>query len=165
MSRGLVIVIMGVSGSGKTTVGRALARAIDGLFHDADDFHSQDSIEKMRRGSPLTDADREPWLMALRQTVDGWLEEDGVIHVLACSALTRHARQRLGSDRDEVRLVYLHGPADLVASRMHGRDHFMSPELLASQLAALEPPDDALALDVSQSVDELVARIRSHWCL
>ena len=164
VSKSLVIVVMGVSGSGKTTVGRALARAVGGRFFDADDFHAAGSIDKMRRGIPLTDAEREPWLGALRARIDAWLE-DGGITVLACSALTARARRLLGTDRQAVRLVYLHGPAELVAERMRRRDHFMRPELLTSQLAALEPPHDTLGLDIALPVDELVATIRREWNL
>jgi gluconokinase len=164
MSKGFVIVVMGVSGSGKTTVGHALARAVGGRFFDADDFHAAGSIDRMRRRIPLTDAEREPWLMALRAAIDAWLEESGIT-VLACSALTARARRLLGTDREEVRLVYLHGPAELVAARMRRRDHFMRPELLTSQLAALEPPQDTLALDIALPVEDLVARIRAEWNL
>lgn len=151
---------MGVSGTGKTTVGRALARASGARFVDADDLHPAANVDRMRRGVPLTDDDREPWLSALRDIVDGALARPGVL-VLACSALTARARRRLGAGRDNVRLVFLRGPKELIETRMRRRTHFMRPELLDSQLATLAPPADALELDVSQPVDTLVARIRS----
>ncbi|MBN1240520.1 MAG: AAA family ATPase [Gammaproteobacteria bacterium] len=152
---------MGVSGTGKTTVGRALADAICARFVDADDLHSAANVDRMRRGIPLTDEDREPWLGALRETVDRALAEPGVT-VLACSALTARSRQRLGVEREGVRLVFLRGSTDLIELRMRGRRHFMRPELLASQLSTLEPPAEALELDVAMPVDVLVERIRSE---
>lgn len=158
----MVIVIMGVSGSGKTTVGRALAAAVGGRFVDADDFHSAVNIAKMRAGTALTAADRAPWLAALRGAIDGWLAQSGVT-VLACSALTVAARERLGVSRDGVALVFLQGSKELIAERMRARRHFMPPTLLDSQLAMLEPPaaGDALALDVRCTPDELVATVRA----
>jgi gluconokinase len=164
VTQSLVIILMGVSGTGKTTVGRALARALNGRFVDADDFHSSANVDKMRRGVALTEEDREPWLTVLRAAVDRGLAEPGVT-VLACSALTARSREHLGVDREGIRLVHLRGPAGLVASRMRQRDHFMQPELLASQLATLEPPEAALEVDISLPVDALVERIRSAWDL
>lgn len=159
MTEGLVVILMGVSGTGKTTVGQALAAAVGGRFVDADDLHPQTNVARMRRGMPLTDEDREPWLSALRAVVDESLQMQQIT-VLACSALTARSRLRLGTARDRVRLVYLHGPKELIESRMRGRAHFMGPDMLDSQLRALEPPDDALELDVSLPVETLVERIR-----
>lgn len=158
----MVIVIMGVSGSGKTTVGQALAYDVGGTFHDADQFHSDANVEKMRRGLPLTDADREPWLQTLREKIDEWLPQP-TLHVLACSALTSRSRRQLGTDRDNVRLVYLTGDAALIAARMREREHFMPAELLSSQLAVLEPPSHALVLDIEKPVPELVEQVRRTW--
>jgi len=158
----MVIVIMGVSGSGKTTVGRELARATGAPFFDADDFHSAANVEKMRRGEPLDEANRLPWLARLREVVDEWLPSDRFA-VLACSALTVRSRALLGVERPGVKLVFLNGPPELVWRRMHSRRHFMPPELLASQLATLEAPTDALELDVRRPVDELVEEIRSAF--
>src|SRR5690606_30920877 len=124
------------SGSGKTTVGRALAAAIGGLFRDADDYHPAQNIEKMARGIALTDEDRAPWLDVLRELIDEWRAAPDVL-VLACSALTRPIRERLGVDREGVRLVHLDGSEALLAARMRERQHFMSPALLPSQLALL----------------------------
>ena len=158
----MVVVIMGVSGSGKSTVGRELARVIDGRFHDADDFHPPVNIGKMRSGRPLTDEDREPWLAALNAAIDAWLTQPGV-DVLACSALKRRHRRRLGVDGESVRLVYLQGSAGLIRARMEARkDGILAPDMLDSQLAELEPPADALTLDIGQPVETLVRRIRAE---
>ena len=155
----VVIIVMGVSGSGKTTVGRALAHAVNGDFQDADDFHSPANVDKMRRGIPLSASDREPWAQSLRNAIDEWLKRPGVT-VLACSALTSRIRRALGVHRDGVHTVLLHGDEDLIAYRMRQRKHFMPSDLLESQLALLEPPSDALVLDVAKPVDELVGEIR-----
>jgi len=151
----MVVVIMGVSGSGKTTVGQALAHAAGGRFYDADDFHPEVNIQKMRGGTPLTEYDREPWLRALRHAIDTWLEQPGLA-VLACSALTARSRALLGVGRPDVRLVFLSGPRAAIDARMRDRDHFMPAALLQSQFDALEPPDDALVLDATDSLDALV---------
>jgi gluconokinase len=152
---------MGVSGSGKTTVGRALASRIGASFYDADDYHSAANVAKMQSGQPLTDADREPWLRELRSMIDDWLLEDAT-YVLACSALTERIRDALGADRDGVRLVYLKGPKDLIRARMRDREHFMPLGLLDSQFALLEPPERALQLDIRRMPEELVARVVSE---
>jgi gluconokinase len=158
----MVVVIMGVSGSGKSTVGRQLARAIDGRFHDADDFHPQANLAKMQGGRPLTDEDRAPWLAALRTAIDAWLTQPGV-DVLACSALKRSHRRQLGVDGKRVQLVYLHGSPGLIRARMETReDGILAPDMLDSQLADLEPPDKALTLDIEEPVDTLVAKIREE---
>lgn len=153
----MVVVIMGVSGSGKTTIGRALARAAGGSFVDADAFHSEENIEKMRGGTPLTEADREPWLRALRHAIDAWLEQPG-LWVLACSALTARSRTLLGVGRPGVRLVFLNATKEIVEARMQGRNHFMPPALIQSQFDTLEAPGDALVLDVTDAPDALVER-------
>jgi len=157
----MVIVVMGVSGSGKTTVGRALANDVQAEFRDADDFHPTKNIEKMARGIPLTDEDRGPWLDALRTLIDERRTRPEIL-VLACSALTRRIRRRLGLGRGGVHVVHLEGSETLLEERMRERRprHFMPPELLASQLALLERPEHALVLDAAQPVDRLVAEIR-----
>ena len=157
----MVVVIMGVSGSGKTTVGSALAEAIHGRFVDADDFHPTANIDKMRAGQPLTDVDRAPWLRELRAHIDAWLDDQAVV-VLACSALTEKAREILGTTREGVKLIFLKGSKALIEARMRERDHFMPTNLLESQLATLEPPEQALELDVNEPPDALVTRIRRH---
>ena len=156
-----VVVVMGVSGSGKTTVGTALAGAIGARFVDADDLHSADNVARMARGEPLTEADRAPWIAALRAAIDAWLDADDTV-VLACSALTRRSRALLGVEREGIHVVLLNGPSDVIAARMRERAHFMPAVLLESQLAALEPPEGALELDVRMPVDVLVAQIKDH---
>ena len=156
----MVIVIMGVAGSGKTTVGRALAAALGWSFRDADDFHPAANVAKMSAGQPLTDADRAPWLAAIRTYIDDTLTRSGDA-VVTCSALKERYRVALVADPARVKLVHLTGDPALLAARIAGRrDHFMQPAMLASQLAALEPPHDALAVDVAGSHDTIVAHIR-----
>lgn len=155
----MVVVLMGVAGAGKTTVGRRLAAQLGWKFYDADDFHPPENVEKMARGVALNDEDRRPWLEALRGVVRACLER-GESAVLACSALKESYRARLLTD-GRVRLVYLKGDAELIRSRLRGRrGHFMRPAMLEGQLAALEEPRDALHVDVSAPPDELVRRIR-----
>jgi gluconokinase len=157
----VVVVIMGVSGSGKTTVGRALATALRGRFYDADDFHSVQSIAKMQRGEPLTETDREPWLRDLAARIGGWLREPGAV-VLACSALTARSREILGVGRDGVALVWLNGAEALIRRRIEDREHFMPASLLASQVATLEPPEDAIVLDIAAKPEALVEAITAE---
>jgi len=154
---------MGVAGSGKTLVGAMLAKSLNWQFADADDFHPAANIEKMTRGVPLTDEDREPWLRAMHDAIVGWIES-GENAVLACSALKQRYRDRL-SHVPETRFVYLKGSPDLIYSRLSQRqNHFMKPEMLASQFAALEEPADAIVVDISASPDENVAEIRRRLC-
>jgi gluconokinase len=155
----MVILLMGVTGSGKTTVGIALAEALHWQFVDADDFHPPANVAKMRAGIPLDDNDRTPWLAALRTAVDNWLRSKTNV-VLACSALKQSYRDQLIFNPDE-RLVYLRGSSELIAKRLtQRRDHYMDPELLPSQFAALEEPENAIAVDVDTTVPEIVTRIR-----
>lgn len=156
----LVIIVMGVSGAGKTTIGQALAHAIGAEFHDADDYHPAANVEKMRAGVPLSEADRAPWLEALRAATDRWLTAPEP-HVLACSALTAESRRRLGIDRRDVALVYLRATRALVEARMQQREHFMPASLAASQLATLEPPVGAIEVDAAKRPEILVAQIRA----
>lgn len=156
------ILLVGVSGSGKTTVGAMLAGRLGGAFADADDFHSAASVAKMRRGIPLDDADRGPWLAALSAQIERW-RAAGAHGVIACSALKRRYRDRLVGGRADVQLVYLHGEREVIARRLAARhDHFMPTELLESQLQALEvpaPDEGAIVVSVAQSPDEAVAAI------
>lgn len=156
----MVIVLMGVAGSGKTTVGRALARALDAAFVDADALHSPDSVAKMARGEGLDDADRAPWIArvagVVRDAVAG--ERDLVV---ACSALRAAHRAAIAGD-PRVRFVHLRVPEAVLRERLARRTgHFAGAALLDSQLAALEPPDDALAIDAIAPPDEVVSRILS----
>jgi len=150
---------MGVTGSGKTTIGQALAESLDWQFIDADDFHPPSNVAKMRAGIPLDDADRAPWLAALRTHIVGWLNSEANV-VLACSALKRAYRDEVVVSPN-VRVVYLRGNSELITARLKERHgHYMDPNLLSSQFATLEEPRDALVVDVDASVDEIVKQIR-----
>jgi len=156
----MIILIMGVSGVGKTTVGQALAQQLGWSFADADDFHPAANVAKMRAGIPLTDADRAPWLQSLRATIEGWIASRRSA-VLACSALKHAYREQLVVG-PEVKLVFLYADLELIADRMAARHgHYMNPALLQSQFDALEAPRDALSLDAARPVPELVAVIRT----
>jgi gluconokinase len=147
---------MGVSGSGKTTIGQAIASKLGWDFYDADDFHPQENITKMEHGIPLSDSDRAPWLDSLQDLIESCLtrERPGV---LACSALKERYRQKLLEGNKGVEIIYLRGSYDLIWSRMSARkDHYMKPEMLRSQFDALEEPTDALTVDISLSVDEIM---------
>ena len=153
---------MGVAGSGKTTVGRALAAELGWRFYDADDFHPPASVEKMARGVPLDDADRLPWLETLRALVRAGLER-GENAVLACSALKAVYRDYLLLD-GRVKLVYLKGKFDLIQKRLaNRRGHFMSAAMLESQFAALEEPEQEFHLDISTTPAEIVRAIRLRF--
>jgi gluconokinase len=155
----MVIIIMGVSGSGKTTIGRALAKTLRWGFSDADDFHSPANVEKMKKGIPLTDEDREPWLRSIRAAIEQW-KRDEPGHVLACSALKGSYREILGQNDPEVKFVYLQGGFDLICQRLKERkSHFFNPALLRSQFDALENPKDALVVDVSKEPQEVIGAI------
>jgi len=157
----MIVLIMGVSGSGKTTIGERLAARLGCGFSDADQFHSPANKAKMSRGIALTDADRQPWLLAIRAAMDEQRRQ-GRDHVFACSALKRRYRELLRGADNDLRLVYLQGPPDLLARRLRQRKgHFFAPELLADQLATLEPPgpDAALVMDIRQPPEVIVERI------
>lgn len=156
----MVIVLMGVSGSGKTTVGEQLAEALGWPFHEADDYHPPENKRKMRDGIPLTDEDRRPWLLALRKVIEDAVAR-GAGAVVTCSALKAAYRELLAGELPDVRFVLLHGPRDLIAERLADRQgHFMNPDLLDSQIATLEPPRNALVVDISGTPDEQVEAIR-----
>jgi gluconokinase len=153
------ILVMGVAGSGKTFIGKALANQLGWDFYDADDFHPPSNIAKMASGAPLNDDDRTPWLIALHQLISACLKENRP-GVLACSALKEKYRQILLGDQTNVQIVYLKGSYELIRSHLAGRaEHFMKPEMLQSQFVALEEPADALTMDISLPVDEIVGKI------
>lgn len=160
----MVVILMGVSGSGKTTVGLLLAAELGWRFHEGDDLHPRANVDKMAAGLPLDDGDRLPWLHALRELIDRCLAS-GEGAVLACSALRRSYRQILGTDRPEVALVHLRGTFEQIDRRLTARQgHFMPRSLLASQLAALEEPaeGEALILPLDREPAEIVREIRSR---
>jgi carbohydrate kinase (thermoresistant glucokinase family) len=135
-----VLVVMGVSGSGKSTIAAMLAHRLHWLYEDGDWFHPKKNIEKMHHGEPLNDEDRWPWLHAIADWIDA-TRRSGNHGIVACSALKRAYRDILIGERQDVRLVYLKGDQDLIAQRVAARaDHFMPPKLLDSQFAALEEP-------------------------
>ena len=154
----MVIIVMGVSGSGKTHIGKLLAESLSLPFFDADDFHTPGSVKKMEQGIPLTDEDRLPWLETLAEHIDEWNERGGM--VLACSALKESYRRLRSHDyRASVRFVYLRGSRELILSRMRERNHFFPPHLLDSQFADLEEPPRAITVNIDQSPEEIVAEI------
>jgi gluconokinase len=149
-------VIMGVSGCGKTSIGRALAFELGWDFFDADDFHPPANIEKMTNGIPLTDDDRAPWLNALHEMLSSNINNHRPC-VLACSALKKNYRQILLGDLKGIQVIYLKGNYELILTRLQARaDHYMKPALLKSQFDSLEEPQNALWVDASQPVDEIV---------
>jgi gluconokinase len=159
----VIVIVFGVSGAGKTTIGKLLAQEVGWHFYEADDFHSQANIEKMQNGIPLTDEDRWPWLENLRQLIKRSLET-GENAVVACSALKRAYRERLRVG-DEVKFVFLRGDYALIEKQLHRRHgHFMNPKLLRSQFADLEEPkpdEDVLTIELGRSPQELVEEIKA----
>jgi gluconokinase len=157
----MVIVLMGVSGSGKTTVGKILADRLGWTFVEGDDFHPPANVAKLRAGEPLTDADRAPWLADLRERVDAACAR-GENVVLACSALRHAYRDYLEKHEPEcVHYVYLHGSEELIRQRLAARKgHFLNPTLLHSQFETLEPPTDALRVEVSAAPEVVADEIR-----
>ncbi len=157
-----VLVLMGVSGSGKTTVGAMLAGRLRWHFADADDFHSAENVAKMKAGTPLTDADRGPWLAAIAAQIDAWRRE-AANGVVTCSALKRSYRDVIIGSRPDVRLVHLKGERPLIADRLAARHaHFMPASLLASQFATLEEPhanERANSIWVGKTPEALVEEI------
>ncbi|BAY98074.1 carbohydrate kinase [Tolypothrix tenuis PCC 7101] len=157
----MIILVMGVSGSGKTTIGKLLAEALHWKFSDADSFHSPENVEKMRSGIPLTEADRTPWLQNLQTAIKTWLQNNQNV-VLACSALKDSYRQILLVDSNLVKIVYLKGSYELIEKRLQERqNHYMSAALLDSQFHTLEEPLDTLSIDIAESPQVIVQNIRT----
>lgn len=156
----MIVVLMGVAGAGKTTVGIRLAQALGWPFLDADQLHPPESVAKMRAGVPLRDEDRLPWILAVADALRR-AEAAGASVVVACSAL-RAAHRRILASAGRVRFVYLRVPREVALARVGGRrGHFMPASLVASQFGALQEPSDALVVDGTQGVDAVVAGIRA----
>lgn len=159
MEAPVALIVCGVSGAGKSTVGRLLARRLGWEFHDADDFHPPANVDKMRRGEPLTDADRGPWLESLGELTRRCVSENRPA-VIACSALKAAHRDRLGIDQQRILSVFLDGSRDLIATRIASRAHaFMSTSLLDSQFDALEPPVNGIRVGIDAAPQAVVADI------
>jgi gluconokinase len=157
----MIVLVMGPTGSGKTTIGSLLAKQLAWMFADGDSFHSASNIEKMSHGIPLTDTDRTPWLKSIHDSMVRWAAE-GKNVVIACSALKRVYRDELYNGL-EVRVVYLKGSYELISKRLASRHgHFAGESILADQFAILEEPEDAIVVDVSQSPEEIVAEVRER---
>ena len=154
----MILVVMGPTGSGKTTIGELLAQRLGWKFADADAYHSPENKEKIHHGIALTDADRAPWLAALHDQIARWIAEKSDA-VLACSALKQSYRDQLGKTPD-VRFIYLKGSYDLIYKRLLARKgHFADEHILASQFATLEEPADAITVDISGTPEGIVAGI------
>lgn len=154
----MMIIVWGVSGSGKTTIAKALAQQMACAWFDADEFHPASNIEKMATATPLTDRDRAPWLQRLRLLVDEYAGDNNA--VLACSALRACYRQTLGFTQSHVRSVYLFGTYEVIEKRLAQREnHFMPSTLLRSQFETLESEHDGLTLEITHPPQELVAAI------
>lgn len=159
----MFIIVMGVSGVGKTTIGTALANDLSWGFADADEFHPPANIEKMSRGIPLNDEDRQPWLEAIRSYMIERMNK-GESGVVTCSALKQKYRDVLQVN-DDVKFVYLKGDYDLILKRMRSRQHFMKPEMLKSQFEALEEPQGAVVVDVEKETREIVEMIKRELAI
>jgi gluconokinase len=159
LGSGVIIVVMGVTGAGKTTVGRLLARELGWEYVEGDDFHSEANVAKMRRGIPLGEEDRQPWLESLRAEL-GKHDAEGQNIVLACSALKRDYRKMLTMGPG-VRFVYLKGDAQRITERLRARQgHFAGEKILAGQFADLEEPDGAVVVDIDATPEAMVREIR-----
>jgi gluconokinase len=153
------LIFMGVAGTGKTTVAKLFAKKTGAVFYEGDDFHPPENVAKMRAGIPLTDADRKKWLKTLRKIVVGALAKEK-FSVLTCSALKAKYRDELAAGDARVEFVHLTGAPALVEERLKNRrGHFMPPALLASQLAILEPPADALVFSCEKPPEKIVAEL------
>jgi len=156
----MIVVLMGVSGTGKTTVGKVLARRLGWKFYDADDYHPAANVAKMHQGMPLTDEDRKPWLEILARLIDD-ARGRGENIVLACSALKHSYQEYLQHHHPDVKYVYLTGDAAVIRQRLAGRiGHFFDPSLLSSQLATLEPPEDAVEVDIAPQPEDIAAEVQ-----
>lgn len=156
----MIIILFGVSGCGKTTIGKQLSKKTDIPFFDADDFHPKSNIDKMTKGLPLNDNDRLPWLLSLSNKMDLWAKKKGAI--LGCSALKESYRELLTSKFSKVTWVHLSGSPDLIKNRIEQRSgHFMNADLLVSQFNDLEIPEYGIHIDISGSPKKIIDTIFS----
>ena len=160
----MIVIIMGVSASGKTTIGKALGRSLNTPFYDADDFHPESNVQKMASGESLNDSDRAPWLKILSQKIMEWKKEDGAI--LACSALKEKYRETLeasNKDSENIKWVYLDVDKETLLERLNSRsEHFFPPELLDSQLSTLEIPKDAIKVNATAPIKEIILALTTQ---
>lgn len=158
----MIVILMGVSGSGKSTVGELLAQKMDCSFFDGDDFHPPENVAKMASGQPLNDEDRLPWLLRLNDLMHG-CRRAGKHGILACSALKQSYRKILAKDIDDICFVHLKGDYQTIFDRMAKRtEHYMGARMLQSQFDALEDPADALVIEIHISPEEIVSKIETH---
>ena len=158
----MFIIFLGVSGCGKTTIGKKTADVFGVPYFEGDEYHPQENVEKMSQGIPLTDEDREGWLDTLSQLIGDKLDRDEA-GILSCSALKEKYRDRLCVDRDLVRFIYLKGTYTLIRSRLNERTgHYMPANLLASQFAALEEPDDVFTVNIDQPAEAVLQEVVAY---
>lgn len=151
----MICILMGVSGSGKSTIGQLLSQKLGWPFYDGDDFHPPENIAKMRQGIPLTDGDRYSWLSTLRTLI-----EQNQNAIIACSSLKESYREYLQGERSDLIWIYLKGNYEQILERMqHRKQHFMKPQMLRSQFITLEEPKNAVVIDISLPPDEIIDRI------
>lgn len=161
MKNGNIVILMGVSGSGKSTIGKRLSERQGWYFIDGDDYHPKENIRKMSSGIPLSDENREPWLNTLNGFMHEYLDADKPL-ILACSALKQKYRDslRAGFGNADVTYVYLKGNYELIQNRLQSRaGHYMKPEMLCSQIKILEEPEDAIVINISENLDDIVEEI------
>ena len=159
-----ILILMGVSGCGKTVIGINLAGVLDWEFVESDNYHSHEDVRKMSNNIPLTDADRWPWLKSLHDLLVE-KQSQGIPVVLACSALKESYREMLREGLKRCEFVYLQGDYHLIWERMRQREHFMKPTMLQSQFDALEEPQDAFTVHIDQPVDRIIEQIIHHFNL
>jgi len=153
-----IIIIMGVSGCGKTTIGKLLSSKLGMQFFDADDFHTKSNINKLKRGMSLNDKDRKPWLDTLAMSIKKWSNSDGA--VLACSALKESYREQLSKYRNDIEWIYLSGNYEVIKSRIDNRgEHFMKSKLLQSQFDTLELPSYGIHIDIDQNKEKVLSEV------
>ncbi len=158
----MFIIFMGVSGCGKTTIGKQTARALNLPYYEGDDFHPKSNIKKMSQGNPLTDEDRDAWLEKLSQLIQSKLDH-GESGVLSCSALKQQYRERLNVDPQKVHFIYLKGSYDLILKRLSARtDHYMPPALLRSQFETLEEPQNIFTINIDQAPEAILQQALAY---